>query len=801
MNKWILLSVLLMIGSRQVFAGGTADKLNERCLLVDGSLTDAEVASNPFVFNSFHEAIRHLKPGTSAQKRMTILIRPGVYWIDDPDDPEVRKPQNGDHVPIGMHIRCPWLHLVGLGEHPDDVVLASNRGQTQGAVGNFTMFFFHGDGLLLENLTLGNYCNVDLEYRLDPSKNRKRRMEAICQAQLAFADGDYLEARNCRFISRLNTCPLNGGKRTLFDHCYFESTDDALEGRAVYRHCRFTFYSSKPFYATSRAGAILYDCDFDCLTAGNQFLCKQESPVILADCRFHTPPSTTVGWCPYISPQLRCYQANVTQNGHPVKISPEQPQAGVIINDLHSLGFPTNLDTLSIMPLFDTLETIPIHQELTASKGRVETGDTVTTILRSYAFGNRLLSETPSILFVGNNLSDTTTTEILSIGPDDGLQAAVAIENAPQTLPAPAFTKRPKIKLNGNILTADYRLDLTNPQSHQVSSNRNAEKTFPDQSLITWYRCDDQKGGGAVPVSVSRLNHPEQTYTLQPADYGRYLMVEVTPKHQRSLAGKPQRATLYVKPSLPSGVRRSLRRAYTFETYFQNFPSTPQPQIREGYWTVDGFKPADTAAQPWQPIADSWFYGTGIDGAKGTGLLQKEKGARLLYTPCSAIKNHQVFDGQTSEINLTLICDPCKTAGQGFASATDQYLDIYIHYNTQTLTGYGLRIIRTTKYANAVDMQLMRFEEGRGETITEPVSTTCFLTNCTIRLWSEGGRLNAHVSTTTPQRESSLAKEVNLSAPFTPIFNGIGIQHTGSAGASATMLHYLKAEWKALEDN
>lgn len=172
---------------------------------------------------------------------------------------------------------------------------------------------------------------------------------------------------------------------------------------------------------------------------------------------------------------------------------------------------------------------------------------------------------------------------------------------------------------------------------------------------------------------------------------------------------------------------------------------------------------------------------------KGNRLLQKEKGARLLYSP--------LLEGK-QEMAVTLVCDPCKTAAQGFASATDQYMDIYIHYDTRTLSGYGLRIIRTTKYANAVDMQLMRFIEGRGELLGEPVSTTCFLTNCTIRLWSEGRQLKAHVSTTTPQRESELVKKVDLSAPIEPLSCGFGIQHTGSAGASATMFHHLKIEWK-----
>ena len=746
--------------------------LGEHCLLVDGTLTDAEAAANPYVYNSFHEAIQHLQPGTSYQQRMTVLIRPGVYWIDDPDDPEVRKAQNGDRVPIGMHVSCPWLHLVGLGEQADDVVLASNRGQTQGAVGNFTMFFFHGDGLLLENLTLGNYCNVDLEYRLDPSKNRKRRMEAICQAQLAFADGDYLEARNCRFISRLNTSPLNGGRRTLFDHCYFESTDDALEGRAIYRHCHFTFYSSKPFYATSRAGVILYDCDFDVKTTGTQYLCKQESPVILINCRFQTPENTTLGWCPYISPRLRCYQENVTQNGNPVTLSHESKGTTISLEGKILSEILKNALKGDVREVFSALESVPIHLELHADKNKVEEGETATTTLYSYAFGDSLLGKQPAIQFTGTNKTETSAQQLVVVSRPDGQEAATCIENAPKTLPAPEFTKQLKIKRKGDVLTASYNLNL-------------GKRT--DLSLITWYRCDVKEGRGAVPVCVSRLNRPEQTYTLQPADYGRYIMAEVSPKHQRSLTGQPQRAMLFIKPSTASGVLRSHRRTYTYETDFQNFPTEPQPVIKDGYWTVDGHKPADTNAQPWQPVADCWIYGPGIDGAKGTGLLQKEKGARLLYTP--------LIEGN-HETAITLICDPCKTAAQGFASATDQYMDIYIHYDAQTLTGYGLRIIRTTKYANAVDMQLMRFSEGRGEMLGEPVSTTCFLTNCTIRIWSEDNLLKAHVSTTTPQRESTLAKEVNLEAPIEPLFNGIGIQHTGSAGASATMLHYLKAEWK-----
>ena len=91
--------------------------------------------------------------------------------------------------------------------------------------------------------------------------------------------------------------------------------------------------------------------------------------------------------------------------------------------------------------------------------------------------------------------------------------------------------------------------------------------------------------------------------------------------------------------------------------------------------------------------------------------MQQQKGARLLYTP---------LDGQYKNMDITLNVDPAKTAGQGFGSATGQYLDLYIKFDTQTLTGYALRIIRTTKYSNAVDFQLMKYENGIATPISEP---------------------------------------------------------------------------------
>ena len=183
-----------------------------------------------------------------------------------------------------------------------------------------------------------------------------------------------------------------------------------------------------------------------------------------------------------------------------------------------------------------------------------------------------------------------------------------------------------------------------------------------------------------------------------------------------------------------------------------------------------------------------WEYGEGFNGAVGKGLLQAQRGARLMYTPA---------DGQYGDMSLILNVDPTKTAGQGFGSATGQYMDVCLKFDTKTLTGYGLRIIRTTKHAKAVDFYLVEYDHGQVKGISEAVSATCYRTGCTISLKAENGYLKADVETTTPQPEdSTLPHVVNLIAPMkTNNFGGIAIQHTGSCGESTTMLHRLEVNW------
>src|SRR5262245_29374492 len=63
---------------------GKKINLGPQALYIDGQLTDAEAAKQPYVFNSVNEAAKHLANGTEASP-MVLYIAPWVYWIDNPD--------------------------------------------------------------------------------------------------------------------------------------------------------------------------------------------------------------------------------------------------------------------------------------------------------------------------------------------------------------------------------------------------------------------------------------------------------------------------------------------------------------------------------------------------------------------------------------------------------------------------------------------------------------------------------------------------------------------------------------------
>jgi hypothetical protein len=789
---------------------GRTYKLGPRTFFLDGQFTQAEADKYPYVFRTFQEVNAMLQDGTTTEP-MTVLIAPWVYWLNDPDTPEEVRTQDGS-APIGMHVKCENLHLTGLNPDPANVVFAARRGQTQGSRGNFTMVDFTGDGLTIRDMTLGNFCNVDLQFPLNPKLNRAKRNSAYAQAHVAYCHGDCIYAENVRFISRLNMNPLSGAKRILFNRCHMECTDDALASTGVYLNCNMVFYSTKPFWNSDRHGAIFLNSDFHVMhNSGRQNFTKSLNPLSIIDCRYHVTNDTYAAWTLVPEKWLRCNQANVTMNGQPIVIAANEPDNTVLLDDKPALkAFKFADGTYNIYNLLrgeDDWD--PLGQKETIG----DQDANLATTLYVTPLRNKLQTGEPPITLhadamrhVGYNLNafyqgkikwkveagfekyvriqpkgnDCTVTSIneeetpkhfaVMAYTEDGLEGAAAVTAQPAILPAPTFVRRPKLIVQDGVARVDYQLDLNGRV---------------DESLISWYRIEGNK---EYPISVSRNNMPERSYQLQPADNNCLLKVVVEPKHLRSLPGA--RVTLISKTIK---LKRAAKKEQQLTTDFHNLPCANQLDLKPGLWTIDGHKPSDVTQQDWtvDQTVDFWTYGAGINGCKGTGLMQTRPGSRLRYTPIGC---------NYGDMDVTLIVDPCKQAGQGFSSARQQYMDICLKFDTQTLTGYALRIIRTTKYSNAVDFLLVRYDHGQITPITSPISSNCYLTNCTLRLFLKGNKFHASASTTTPLQkpaDEQVKPTVELEAEVAPnAFGGFAIQHTGTAGEGVTMLRHLEIQWK-----
>lgn len=738
--------LLLALFSVSTFSQSTdvlmVSHLDSSHLYLNSQLPESELS--PYAFRNFKDAVARFGD------EVILYIAPGVYWVDDPDVPEVVTGKDG-REPFGCVIHSKNIHFIGLDSDSRNTVLASQRGQMQGAIGNFTMFDIWCDKLNVENLTMGNYCNVDLDYPLNPALSRKKRSEAITQAHVGYVHGKSLRAKNVRFISRLNLNPLNGAEDSYYEDCHFECTDDAMNGTAVYRHCEIDLYGQKPFWSTFGKGAMFIDCDFNVKgEMRDMYFCKQGGPLALIDCRYHAPSdSIYIGWTAYPQRWLRCYQQNFTLNGNPYQIGHHQSGNTVVLTDFVADTIPFLGISQKEVTLLTGRDTLLISSE-SGSHWRIQPGYEQYVVLSGYN------NEGQTVIPFNN--TDEIAHFCIESYTDDGRVAACELTVLPAILPPPAFLVSPQIS-GLSLLKADYALEL---DGHR------------DESRITWYR-------DSIPVSVTH-DQPQRCYSLTAADKGHVITVKVEPKSNRSGYGESAFARHVTKLDFSP--------IYIYETDFRDFPCQWQKELVPGYWTVDGYKPADTADFPWtfDSTKPMWEYGEGYNGAVGRGLLQAQRGARLMYTP---------LGGNYDDMELELKVDPTKMAGQGFGSATGQYMDVCLKFDPVTLTGYGLRIIRTTKYANAVDFYLVEYKDGRTQAISEPVSSTCYRTGCTILLKIVGAVFTAHVETITPQPSGSrLPHVVDLSAEIVPNhFGGVAIQHTGSCGESTTMLHRLRFEY------
>lgn len=772
---------------------GTTYNLTDNTILLDAeNIYGCEQAfSNPI------DAFAKIN---SLKSNATLLIAPSVYWLDDPDDPDVRSDKGG--IPYVVRIKCDDLKMIGLSDNPEEVIFAVNRGQTQGAVGNFTMFHFDGKSLETKNITFGNYCNVDLEYARNPKLNRQKRKDAIVQAQIGICEGaDRLFAENCRFISRLNLCPFVGARRSLYDNCYFECTDDALSGSAVYLDCRFTFFSSKPFYSTAETGAVFLNCDITCLGSGVQYFTKVPGQVTAIDTRFHCENPIEIKWTRDAS-DIICLQENISLNDKPYVIDASRPELGPSLTGTairnaykidHNGKTYYNLPNLlngndgwdpkwmnSVIADIEEatgskLTNLPValKMDVKAPKPLSDGGEVVVTS-SPLLWGSYPAGQSDTFKIVAENSKPIEKLLVIPVSTPQGLKAQKSLTIEPNLRPAPKFKKKPSVRFDeaNNCLRVDYALSAKGD----------------DDSRIVWCRVMTDDGTPQV-LAMTQADAPSgRCFKPKAGDFGYGLTAIVFPKFKDSKHG-PLESSEVFELTDPSQVEQLPESQLS--TDFNDISIVERKPGIPGLWSFDVFKPTDTAHIDWlAKDGPGWYYGKGFDASKGLGLVQSEKGARLSYIPAR---------DACEDMTVSLVAEPAKSGGQGFGSATTQYMDICVKFDPIELNGYALRIERTPDHDRAVKFSLVRYENGKTSVISEEAISNCYRTPCHITVGIEDGVLHAQAYTEAlPSAKccDEVADRVELKAPVErSSLTGFGIQHTGSTGASSTLIRDLHIIW------
>jgi hypothetical protein len=791
--------------------------LSSTNVMVDAYLEDARRTAYTF------KTLQELK-AANIPDGATVNFAPGVYWTDDYKDPASANTPAHPGL-IGISFAQAGLTFKGLTSNADDVRIAGNRGQTIGADGNWNVIGI-GTGFSAYNLTVANYATVDLVFPRDPTQNLTRRTDARVQAQtitnaagVATLDRMYFE--NVRFVSFLNLIAM-APTRAYFKDSYFQLTDDAIAGGGtnVFDHCTFDFYGSHPSYGGSSNIAAFLHSTFNFHNDSQTFWWSKNGGGgwVLIDNVFNGAKEE-IRWENIQRPDVKQYVANnLYADGTPVVFDTRYPQVTQTLDSaalkIFKIGDEYNVYQLlkgsdgwnpsQQVARNDTAYKFTMAASTTTLQSDVATNEVVLTptfapvdffssAALSFDYDNALLERIASAdnklhLHARPNATGKAIDTIVKASAPNGLVAQVTLRINPQTVAAPVVTGTPSVTIGQDVAALQIAYD--HPE-------------FTDGSTVSWFR-GSAPGEQAVQVAQTTLGKPYKNYQLSAGDIGQYLTAVITPKYEFSAAA----ASSLQVTSARTIALADISRPNVITTNFANIAWSGHALNQPDVWYADAVKPSDIN-QPWVPgSATPWVYGVGDrDGAVGlTGLQTATQGARLLYQP----------KGLFADMAVTLDLTPEKIAGQGFGSATDQYLEIYIKWDPVAQTGYALRFQRLStdplngnkpipSSGNSVRVSMIEYVNG-ARTILPGcyVESSVYMAGARAVFKLVGNVLTADVSTKTPQTNTqagySLPSEIHFTASVSSAAStvgGFGIQFTGTASAgNRTVLENLEATLK-----
>jgi hypothetical protein len=747
--------------------------------LVDGNLPQDDPAARKF--KTLQAAYAAAPAGTEA-KPTVIGIKPGVYQLPGP----------ATHG-ASLSITKDYITLLGLTNNRRAVVLADNRGLMQGAEDDGYIIDINATGFTAKNLTIINYCNADYEYPGDPTKNLKKRSDVITQGVALQAVGDKHVYENVALLGRLDTMFLKT-TRSYFKNVYIEGTDDWMGGGriSVWENCTLIYPTGSGVMSAS--GVVFINCRFEA-TNGMEFYKAEfrgaERPDVLINCVLPTDsPQAHVAWVRGIAAprpnQLTLTYHDKDANGHPAVIydATVGPPGFTYSRELTGRELPAfnpwNLlraapnapaddwDPAGVREKYEVAGqgNLPFRIALTNSKASIRTGDpgatisaTVTpiradqTITWSTKSDLISLSQTTgsNVVVTGRNTTDQAEWVAVKAAATNGIYATAYVYVEPKYIDPPTLNAGPALNPPSNgTVTVNYTLN---------SGSRE------DQSLVSWYICDDAAGNNSREIAVSRGNQPLKTLPLTPGYVGKYLKVTVQPKLNISEPG-PAVPAMSARPVAAADVRST-----TVSPDFRNFVTATNDTYASGLWTVLG----------------NWRVVTGNNYVNGYGIRPGTQGY-LLYQQ----------DADCGDMQVDLVTASEKQ-GQGFAvpgspadtGAHNLHADMYIKFDPRTRNGYALRFWRTTQSADKCMFQLYKIENGAGSPLNDrQVLSGVFKTTTHMILKVTGTTLS--VIATNDVDQETLALEGTI-APNR--FGGAGVYWAG--GSSSTIYSRIEISYPA----
>jgi hypothetical protein len=745
---------------------GSIDPSKLSCdYLVDGDLLQDDV--NAKKFRTLQAAYTAAPAGTES-KPTVIGIKPGVYQLPGP---ATRGPS--------LSITKDYITLLGLSNNRRAVVLADNRGLMQGSEDDGYIIDVNATGFTAKNLTIINYCNADYEYPGDPTKNLAKRSDVITQGVALQAAGDKHVYENVALLGRLDTMFLRT-TRSYFKNVYIEGTDDWMGGGrlSVWENCTLLFPTGSGVMSAS--GIVFQNCRFES-TRGMAFYKAEfrsaERPNVLINCVMPaSTPQTRVAWVRGI-PAPRPSQLSLTWHtkdaaGNPVviydstigkpaftysrELSAEELLAFNPWNLLRAPpnGPDDNWDPAGLRGKYEAARqgNLAFRIALSGGSPSIRTGGpgatlgaTVTpsradqTITWSTKSDLVSLSKTtgPKVIVTGRNTTSQAEWIPIKATTTNGVYVTAYVYVEPKYIEPPAVTAAPKVipPADGKAIV-DYTLHLEGKE---------------DQSLVSWFICDDATGTNSRKIAVSRGDQPLKTLPLTSGYVGKFLKATVQPKVNISEPG-PEALAISTKPIAAADIRSS-----TVSPNFRNFVSETNDVYASGLWTVLG----------------TWSVVTGDNYVNGYGI-RPSTAAYLLYQQ----------DADCGDMQVDLVMASEK-AGQGFSvpgspadtSSRNLHADMYIKFDPRTRNGYALRFWRTTQSDRKCMFQLYKIENGKGSPLNDQqVLSGVFKTTVHMTLKATGNTLR--VNATNDVDNETLSMEGTITPNR---FGGAGVHWPGGS--------------------